>query len=1272
MTKVKIPLMQKSKKTSLGKVINNTPTLKTYDMNIFNKTVEHTFYNKKKHIDVVTPWLGEEKNYIITGRVNVEVYIKETGETKYTTRKFQMPMRAAANLDDRQLFNVVGHKLQEFYDKPKFGNSYQRVLAFSMNMLNIPDNFNFSKRAKIYSSSNLELKLFNALSEENIKVKENCVIDYVYNELQKYRKKNNKNKLIKMFEEQGYNKEDGVTLNIFKNVMDNNYKNIEYIIIGPDFNIIQRKKAKCTKNKRLMMTFYINNKHLYPITDEKVQDTINRKAGKGINDLYNYFKEMVIDNNFKSVEYMKDVDNDLENDNIYVLNKDLDIDDYCIELIKKHNSGIEYIDLDHKTGAIKEFKHPTKNIMICEYADYHNRKSVVDKINKKFNNLFMNYKNQSFACIAKKLLNMLDDIPKSYYRTDTLNYLSKYEPKPIIDILKTCDKDDIVQVDYYKQYSSIFYVDFQKEGFQIPIYDVFNDVNEYNNENITLGEYFIKQKKYKNVIMFGCFVHSYVVKELLRKKVITKKDITHCINTKRGFTPKCFQEFVKLTSEICDEKQFKQLNNWLNGTLKDTVIRNSKNYFTDDINSLSYIITNAEKNNLKYSWTHNEKTNYNFVKTYSEEYKNMNTSSFYRSTLSCSILQTIKLIKKCSKYGKIRKVLTDAVYFSPNDKSYIDMCPPKIEGKIIQNLGRYFFDIVDKDLEKNRQNDKIFTFNPIEKKNNYISGGGGFGKSYMIIDRLKKEQNKNIIFLSTTNKAIIELKLKIFKILGAVPDNWKLQTFAYFETFYNVTSIKSFVNKLNTFDKIVVDEMTMTQHKFFRFLEICDTNKIYLGDYEQLGAITHSKNEKFDLHKYLCKYYIHEEKLYVEGKSRYDKKTYKIINNFKTTSSTKLLKKKLNKINDKEVYDFYIVSTNAKKIAYNKKCCDKKHKHQKMEYYFDSHKQAYYIGPEMPIICVKNDPDLKKEYSVINNWIGKLTEIIKDDNGKIIKFELSGPVIYNNVIEEGSFIVGTDKFKNYFAPVYASTIHKYQGAKINSKYAIIETKRKYSYFDDGIWFDGERKLCTKNMLYTALTRTTDYKNIHIYKDKRMDDIFYPEKITTSIIDMNEEHKHYYCYKKSIVVSNVKVNEKGEDCETASEQIIYEISAKRLDDEEEEFDNITTKKIMNEMLKTLLDKKNEKYYKKTCMQPIEAKFKPKIEQSKKNKTKIYIAKNSVRVTYYDESNIRVEKLIKQTKKRSLNEAYNNAHNIVTQMLSMTGKNINDFQIVDKNKLMLTFD
>jgi hypothetical protein len=94
-------------------------------------------------------------------------------------------------------------------------------------------------------------------------------------------------------------------------------------------------------------------------------------------------------------------------------------------------------------------------------------------------------------------------------------------------------------------------------------------------------------------------------------------------------------------------------------------------------------------------------------------------------------------------------------------------------------------------------------------------------------------------------------------------------------------------------------------------------------------------------------------------------------------------------------------------------------------------------------------------------------------------------------------IVSLKEFRKNFLPYHASTVYKSQGGKIEGKFGILELNK-------------QNKMTSMNMMYTAITRCTDYKNIFIDHNNIIDK-FEPSTYENKPILMNEEHKEYHIH-----------------------------------------------------------------------------------------------------------------------------------------------------------------
>lgn len=1241
MSKFKTPNI--TKKSKIGQLLNN-PVVVSYGFEKYSldNSSKKFNLNRKEFSDYIKSLSQGSTSYIVSGKVQNKISNEDFSDNKNEKlskykRNYSIAFKAKAGLTSEELKAVVGERLREYYSMPRDGNSNNQLVGFSLNSIQIPDNYEFHKRVKLFKLSNLESSLFNQLSEK-IELSTNCVIDYLFNEFQKINTNVNKAIIVKRLSEFCEIKY-GVSIDAFEKYMNKYHKKIKYSILSPMLDCISHYRPNY--KDELHLCFYVNNSHLYPINDIKVQEHIScMLKNKKKYDFHKYFEDMVYKKS-TDYKYMEEYEPDCEiPGTTYIMNKDMDINNFCIDLVKSTNTVPDYIDLNHKTGSISEFKHPTKDIIYQSYDDYHNRQSICNKLNVKFNNLFIDFNNQSYASIAQTLLNQLCDIPKSHYTEQTFDYLNKYEPKPIVDILTDCLKEDVYQIDYYKQYSTIFYRDFEIYDIKIPIYDIFNTVEKYNKEDITYGEYFVKQQIYKGVKLFGCFLNYKIVEILLKDKIIKKKDISHCITTTKYFTPSCFKEFVKITSEL-SEKSFKKLNNILNGTLKNMHSRKSKSFFTSDIHSMLYIYNNCISNNEEIKWQYNEDTGYHFIKIINSKKMLDNTSSFYRSTLSCSILQTIKLIKKCSKVGKVVKVLTDAVYYTSSkrttkNKSHTDLLvqtPDKTEG-IISNLGKYFYDLVEYDLIERRTKDIVFTETELEKNSTYIKGAGGLGKTYGVIndfkDKLLNGDKSNLLFTVFTNSAALNIQEKIIKIVGYIPDNWTVKTITRMIGFVKDAETKRSVEKtLAKYDYIIIDEIITLPIIYLRTLERLDVPKIYMGDHYQMPQIFNTNEPEFCIDKYLSKHCNVIVQKFTEGNARYNAKTYKLLERFKKSGNIEQIVKNVNEIDTSKFYKVNIAYTNKKVDEINTLCCN--HYHAKDKTYdfclLNKNSQTkqkikkFKIGVGCPIRCESQEKVLFDTYGIVKGWRGLIVNIENDT------VDIKGVIEKDDVYENGVITININTMLNYFVPSYAMTCHKWQGQTIDCEFAIWQTQYKYKM----------------NYIYTACSRTGDITNIHINKCKTSQyfKLWSPSRIGIEFKNNTKEHVIY------------KITTTNED---GKEEINYDTDIDTDGTCEEYLKISCTKQQLIKIINILKHKGKTRIYK-----PIEINtFKPTLEQ-RNRKTIINVYNNRIKCTYYDaESGERKIKDMKPSKKRTMNQTFEKMKSFFPNA-----------EINDKNNLILTF-
>lgn len=1264
--KIKNPRI--NKRTKFSSLLNNDIILSNdmEDINYVKIKKSLGFTGKDIFTDIIEDKFisGGNQKYIISGKVKYSV-VDEDGNEKLKITNYSFPIMAKSNLSKDELKYVVNTKLINYYENiPREGFSNIVIRGSSFNSFQIPDNYKFHRSVRVFQELPLMSKLFkDKLNNQDIEIDTNCLVDYLHSELSKfYKKKSSKTNIIKELNKlcDGDVITNGCSLEAFKTFMSNNFKCVHYTVIGPDFKSIMYHRSHDTNNIKLV--FYVNNSHLYPITNTTVQRIINKKICNGSTQLQSYFNTLYDFEFYNDFIYMEKQLDDIEEFDIerktYIINKNDDITEICKRLMNETNYTVEFIDID-KTGKINMFKHPTKDIMICDYDDFLERKNLMEQLDKLVNNNMPLFKNQSYPCIASSLLSIIDYIPKSYYNKETFYYLTEYEPKPIVETLENCNKDDLYMVDISKHYSSIMYNWYSKPGVYIPCYDVNNNVEEFNvNDKIEIGEYYIQEKKINGITFGGYFLHYFVIVEMLKAGYIELDDIKYCIKTPVKFKPKCFKKFIDITKKL-DATNFKKLNNLLNGTMKNNKKRRGKAYVTNDVNAMCYLINDAEINNKKYSWQTSDDIKYHFLKIYSEENNYFNTSAIYRTCLSFALLDVLNLISRVADHGcKIVKVKTDAVYYISEEPIKEDVKQPEY----FKNIGKVYHDFVNADTHKKDNYIKPFEKYEIIKKDKCIVGSGGSGKSYKAVE--DADINKKILILSSSNNAVNEIKQKAYLLKGDTP-NWYFKTIAMFYIELRTKGNKQInmensVFVLNTYDEIILEEFSMCPINFLRVLSICNIPVTYIGDNRQLPPILKNYEQSFDLLNYLEKWCNVEHKEYNPKFGRYDKRTYNIIEKFRNTGYTNDLIQKLKKVDDKKIYELYLVTNNNDKDKYNKICCDyfnpdgkeftfqiKKTKEEKDEdedictlsNSNKSKKQKYKLDKNAPIICLENDKELKK-IGICNNWKGKLISYDKDG------VDIEGLMYIDGKYQKNILRITNDDFQGYFNPLYASTVHKFQGAKIDKPYAIIINSNRYR---------------NRELLYTALSRTTDYKYIHI-SDKLAGKFYWMNHIREN--KKRTENKKY----------NIKYLTNNYYIYHNTHKDIYEYLTIKKPEIKRDFHGIYIllvfeKEIKNKCsipcVKKILMNYQEKKRKDKNIIVIQ---KPQIKQTynfilPKSKNKIVIGNDKITYIYY-ENDKRLKKEMR-TKKKGVETVMNNMNDFIKN------KGFEKPEIINNSKLVLSF-
>jgi hypothetical protein len=902
-----------------------------------------------------------------------------------------------------------------------------------------------------------------------------CVIDYIFNELVgnvgyvKLKKQTIIDQFAKFVDI-----EKGISLDDIIEWRDTNKLYISIYALDLMHVCFEKSVSKfdTNKNSYVCLTFMIGNNHLYPITKDHLKKQIRNTGKLELDDVIN---KIEFNNNNVSIINYKYNSINTEYDNFLIGNPDnkdivlingKDIRDVIHDIHAKTHIVVDQFQF-RGTSLVNAFLHPKNGKYVCMFDEYDDRKKTCKILFNEHNIEQFVFKNQSFQMIATTLYKFkFGKIPESSYNDKTAAILDKYSCSPIIqtvrkynfyqhlipdfeDYIETDDK--YVGIDIIKCYASIM---FNHKDVKIPIYTIADDVEDYvvldDFENMKIGEYYINDVSFPNKFVIpGKFYHYNVIKYLLRNKFIKQENIKYQLIPKcqRYITMQTFSEFVEYIFLTFDKNVSKKLINHFIGNLNTKYTKKNKACITNDYNSICALWSESIINDKDV--TINKVGELFMVREHSKHRKLKNNSSIWRTIVGFSLVNILEMMKEfCGIKTKFVGCNTDAIYLINPNKKYNKLK----DANSLQNIkGKDYFNCIGKYLcEEPHAKQYSIIKNENLDINNYAAkigtgfitkGCGGSGKTYRLVQDVKNalSNNKKVAVLSFQNSVCNVLRAR----LG--------------ENEEFVHTIDSFLNtqqdelygylKLNSIDIVFIDEYTqpaihLYEKIYTAFLEFDIQINLY-GDENQCHAIDSFYKINYNgigFIKQMCPNVVELE--YIEKSGRYNNLLFLILQKYLNTGSTynfTKFKKYDNSLN------INLCGTNIKRININKDRANKfPGKKQNFVFTYKHKKEAYDVCIGMPVMASANLYEHKiynSNRAVIIDITDKEVEICH--NHKNVKFSY-----YN--------------FKNSFTLAFCMTTSKYQSDCIDNHYNIYEPQ----YMD-------------KNMLYTALSRSTNHKYIHI-------------------------------------------------------------------------------------------------------------------------------------------------------------------------------------------------
>ena len=808
------------------------------------------------------------------------------------------------------------------------------------------------------------------------------------------------------------------------------------------------RKFKTHTNKHncdVFLVYIVKDHHCYPITDEKLKITAAKANQGGCDDLLKYMSEMKWSRNHEFVHKLDKFDDIHEldkKDNIIVLPEDVKmmqaIDAYI-------NSTCYYVEYMHwnNNGILDGFIDHRNNMFLLN-DEYDIRKSICDHLHGLYKTHDFIWVNQTYTSLASLLFKQTCGyLPSSTYNVQTREMLDDYYPRALQWCTTEDIPDDVVNIDISKSYPNVLL----NNKTAIPVYSIHDVVEPFTcrSDLRRSGEFYIKETVLYNygtpLKIEAGFYSSDLISYLVEELTMPIKHIKYKIISKKALKPDTFKPFLKHVFETFSEDKAKRLANSFIGDL-------GRKY-----NKINSGFTCVEYDTAMACWTQGIKDGRNIViDSYNEIYliKEQkcerlftDNTSVNRFVVSQAILECLKLISKChGEKSALYAYNTDGIFIT---NPRVILQHKKDVTFDIKNIGKAY--ITDSPLcyfERHyRENMDYDSYKTERGEGCMFNGQAGSGKTTKLCEMVMKTDKP--LVLSFTNKAVRNVKDRLIK-MGGNPN--VCYTFDSYFCEWGGASTETNLKDLKV-KTVFIDEFSMVPNKWITLIYkafVLYGTKIYMfGDPNQCSPVESGSQISYN--------YLHSKTVrqmcpkidtlkYIEESSRYDKKTHMVLDRFLKKGK---VAKNFSPI-DTNLYK-NICFLNKTRIEVNTRCCDmfvEGKEYENVMFKYNDKKEEYKVCVGMPVIATDNIKD-KEIFNTMEFVIERVSEDTIEIDGQ--EFDLK-------------------TFSQCFIPSFCVTVHKCQGADINEPYNIYDVEKM-----------------DKKLLYTALSRTTKYKYVHLDNEK---------------------------------------------------------------------------------------------------------------------------------------------------------------------------------------------
>jgi len=729
--------------------------------------------------------------------------------------------------------------------------------------------------------------------------------------------------------------------------------------------------------------------------------------------------------------------------------------------------------IDHikfSAGRPIAFKHPISKKIIEVTTNFTERRQIVNELSEEYGKHIIKFENQSYAQIA---ISIFDN------QFGSVSQLSSNLSDKIFDILDENHLSAFIGTvsldqeqgetghgyDITKSYAS----GILNNETDYAVFQPFDEVKPFTNDcEMVVGEYYISCdiKINKDMKLSKGYYPLVFVKELLRRKVIKKSNITMYIPAKLFIKADIFKSFVQHIYTKYSSDDAKKMINFFIGGL-------GTKYSKIDTGCITTEFEIACALQIQYSADHNisidKYEDLYFVRAQTKTKKFNTALPIHRHIICLGIINMINLYDAVViPESKVISFNTDSIMLrNPNldIKNFAQSKDSTLEslGKIRTEDWKIKSSIITEVLSRELEIFKPVEWNIVKEGADFtdfcqtvfdstsavIIGGGGFGKTEVIKNLISRE--KTCLVLAFTNKAIEN-------IISRSGSDKNIFTFDSFLNDHLDDDKKE--DKLSQYKKIIIEEYSMCPVRFLNILNKFksknpSTTYIFVGDNNQCLQVDSNKiiydyiqtstfNKMCNGNMFECSY--------KEQYSRYDMALKTELDYFL--------------VNDK-IQDS--LKDNSEIISYHNICrsADKKWK-TNQECSFRYRKE----NPTFKTVQVELTKDIKSKSTKFKYNFTEGEELMcidkiitKNTDGSISKL-INGSICNLTSIEEDKIVINDLKmdistFILKFEPNYCQTIYKYQGSTIDAPYNIYELH-----------------YLTKRELYTAMSRGKRLSDVH--------------------------------------------------------------------------------------------------------------------------------------------------------------------------------------------------